>query len=99
MKIEILGTGCHNCIKLENLIDQVLKETGKTGVEFVRISDERQIRKFIPLDEVPGLVIDGNLVSTRSVPAKEALRAGSRESTSQRPNLDPTAHRRDTSLQ
>jgi hypothetical protein len=73
MKVEILGTGCYNCIKLENLINQVLKEMGKTGVELVRISDERQIRKFIPLDEIPGLVIDGNLVSTRIVPEKETL--------------------------
>jgi len=73
MKVEILGTGCYNCIKLENLINQVLKEMGKTGVELVRISDERQIRKFIPLDQIPGLVIDGNLVSTRIVPEKETL--------------------------
>lgn len=73
MKIEILGTGCYNCIKLENLINQVLKEMGKTGVELARVSDERRIRKFIPLDEVPGLVIDGNLVSTRIVPEKETL--------------------------
>lgn len=73
MKVEILGTGCYNCIKLENLINQVLKEMGKTGVELVRISDERQIRKFIPLDQIPGLVIDGNLVSTRIVPGRETL--------------------------
>jgi hypothetical protein len=73
MKVEILGTGCYNCIKLENLINQVLKEMGKTGVELVRISDERQIRKFIPLDAIPGLVIDENLVSTRIVPEKETL--------------------------
>jgi hypothetical protein len=73
MKVEILGTGCYNCIKLENLINQVLKEMGKTGVELVRISDERQIRKFIPLDAIPGLVIDENLVNTRIVPEKETL--------------------------
>ncbi len=73
MKIEILGTGCYNCVKLESLIDEVLQELGKTDVEVVRVDDEKQIRHHISLDEIPGLLIDGALASTRELPPREKL--------------------------
>ncbi|MCK6539952.1 MAG: thioredoxin family protein [Anaerolineales bacterium] len=73
MKIEILGTGCYNCVKLESLIDEVLQELGKSDVEVVRVDDEKQIRHHISLDEIPGLVIDGVLASTRELPPREKL--------------------------
>ncbi len=73
MKIEILGTGCFNCVKLESLIDEVLQELGKTDVKVVRVDDEKQIRQHISLDEIPGLLIDGVLASTRELPPRERL--------------------------
>jgi hypothetical protein len=73
MKIEILGTGCYKCIQLEALVNEVLVELGKTGVEVSRISDERYIRKFMPLDEIPGLLIDGHLISSRDLPDRATL--------------------------
>lgn len=73
MKIEILGTGCYNCVELEMLIADVLRELGKSGVEVVRVDDETQIRHYMPLDEIPGLVIDGVLASTREIPSREKL--------------------------
>ena len=73
MKIEILGTGCYNCIKLERLLYEVAGELAARDVEIIRVSDERRIRKYLPLDEIPGLLIDGVLVSTREVPARETL--------------------------
>ncbi|NWG32922.1 MAG: thioredoxin family protein [Chloroflexi bacterium] len=73
MKIEILGTGCYNCVELDMLIADVLKELGRTDVEVVRVDDEKRIRHYMPLDEIPGLVIDGVLASTRELPARETL--------------------------
>ena len=73
MKIEILGTGCYNCIKLETLVDEVLKELGRTDVEVMRVDDEKQIRHYMPLDEIPGLLIDGVLASTHEIPHRETL--------------------------
>jgi hypothetical protein len=73
MKIEILGTGCYNCIKLETLVNEVIRELGNAGVEIVRVDNERQIRKYMPVDETPGLVIDGHLLSTRKVPDRDTL--------------------------
>lgn len=73
MKIEILGTGCYNCVKLEALIDEVIKQLGVVNVEIVRISDENRIRKYMPLEEIPGLLIDGVLASTHEIPHRETL--------------------------
>lgn len=73
MKVEILGTGCYNCLKLEELVNQVIVDLGISGVEVERVTDERRIRHHMPLDEIPGLVIDGHLISTRRPPDREAL--------------------------
>ena len=73
MKIEVLGTGCYKCLQLEALLDKVIRETGRSDVEIVRVSDEHVIRKYMPLDEIPGLVIDGHLVCENSVPDRETL--------------------------
>lgn len=73
MKIEILGTGCYKCIQLETLLNELVAELGATKIEIVRISDERTIRKHMPLDEIPGLLIDGVLVSTSELPTRETL--------------------------
>jgi len=75
MKIEVLGTGCYNCIKLETLIEEILVELGQTDVEIVRIDDEQTIRKYMPLDELPGLVINGVLASVREVPDRGILKS------------------------
>jgi hypothetical protein len=37
------------------------------------VDDEQQIRHYIPLDEIPGLLIDGVLASTREIPQRETL--------------------------
>ena len=74
MKVEILGTGCHNCLILEDLINEVLRDLGTTDVEVIRNSDEHFIRRHMPLDEIPGLLIDGILASTREVPSRDTLK-------------------------
>lgn len=73
MKIKILGTGCYQCIKLEEMINQLIQELGLQGVSIERISDERTIRKYMPPSEIPGLVIDDYLVSTRQPLDRDAL--------------------------
>lgn len=73
-KIEVLGTGCYKCIQLETLLHEILSELGLTEIKIERITDERYIRKFMPVEEIPGLVIDGHLVSNNIVPSKEELR-------------------------
>ena len=73
MKIEILGTGCYKCVELEVLIADVLQELGRTDVEVTRVDDEKRIRHYMPLDEIPSLLIDGVLASTGELPPRETL--------------------------
>jgi hypothetical protein len=73
MKIEILGTGCYNCVKLETLIDEIAEQLGATKFEIERVNDEKRVLQYMPLDEIPGLLIDGVLASTRDIPARETL--------------------------
>lgn len=74
MKIEVLGTGCYKCIQLEAMLDELVQEIGKSGIEIVRVSDEHYIRRYMPLDATPGLVIDGRMVCEHEVPDRATLR-------------------------
>jgi len=51
MKVEVLGSGCYKCIKLAALVNEMLLEMGASGIKVVRVSDERQIRRHMPLDD------------------------------------------------
>ncbi len=73
MKIEILGTGCHNCLELDLLVGEVAAALGRDDIEITRVDDTRKILNYMPLDAVPGLVIDGELVSEREVPDRATL--------------------------
>lgn len=73
MKIQILGTGCHNCLELEMRLAEAVARLGRTDVDVERIDNEQIIRRHIPLDAIPGLLIDGRLVSQREIPNIETL--------------------------
>ncbi len=71
--IKVLGTGCHNCLELERRLANVLAQLGRTDVQVERVDDERIIRRHMPLDAIPGLLIDEKLVSQGSVPDMQTL--------------------------
>jgi hypothetical protein len=73
MKIQVLGTGCRNCLRLEMRLAEAVASSRRTDVSVERVDDEQIIRHYIPLDAVPGLLIDGRLVSERQVPEIETL--------------------------
>jgi hypothetical protein len=73
MKVSILGTGCYNCLNLELMAAQVLQELGLTNVKLTRVDNPRQIRKFISEDALPGLVINGRLVSSDRLPGRTEI--------------------------
>jgi hypothetical protein len=73
MKIEVLGNGCHDCLELEMRLAEAVAKSKRTDVEVERVDDEGTIRHHIPLDAVPGLLIDGRLVSQHEVPDIETL--------------------------
>lgn len=58
MEIKVLGPGCANCTKMEEMAKQAVKELGiEAPVE--KISDMREIMKYTM--STPGLVVNGKL--------------------------------------
>ncbi|MBN1842884.1 MAG: thioredoxin family protein [Deltaproteobacteria bacterium] len=71
MEIKVLGPGCPNCERLEQEIYKVLGELNAgADVEHVRDLKEIASHGFVP---TPGLVINGQLVSTGKVPSKAEI--------------------------
>ncbi|NIV29250.1 MAG: thioredoxin family protein [Anaerolineae bacterium] len=71
MDIKVLGSWCHNCLRPELLVGQILGDLGIEG-NLTRIEDPRQIDRYA-LTEPPGLVINGELVPEGQVPTREEL--------------------------
>lgn len=67
LKIQVLGSGCANCHKVEALAKQAVSQLGlEAQVEMV--TDVREIMRYGVMN-TPGLVIDGRVVSTGRIPA------------------------------
>ncbi len=65
MKIEILGPGCANCVRLETNAREAVMMAG-VDAEVVKVSDYAQIASYGILS-TPGLVIDGKVVASGRV--------------------------------
>jgi hypothetical protein len=72
MEVKVLGSGCHDCLRLELLVGQVLEELG-IEADLSRIDDPREIDRYV-LAKPPGLVIDGVLAAEGRLPGKEEIR-------------------------
>ncbi len=67
MKIEILGTGCKRCDQLfENANNAASKVETSVGINVEKISDVNYFTKM-GVFMTPGLVIDGEVISTGKV--------------------------------
>jgi len=73
MEIKVLGPGCANCHKMEELAKIALKELGiEAGVE--KISDIQEIMRYTM--STPGLVVNGKLKhSGKPLPSLDKVKA------------------------
>jgi small redox-active disulfide protein 2 len=73
MKIEILGTGCKRCDQLyENTMGAVSKVDSSSGINVEKIGDVNYFTKM-GVFMTPGLVIDGQVISTGKVPSTNEI--------------------------
>ena len=72
MKIEILGTGCAKCLKLEELVNDVVKTTG-VHAEITKVKDIKKIMTYGVMT-TPGLVVDGQVKVAGKMPTAEQIK-------------------------
>ena len=74
MKIEILGTGCTRCDQLyENAQTAASKVNASTDISVEKIGDINYFAKM-GVFMTPGLVIDGEVISTGKVPSPSEIK-------------------------
>jgi len=66
LSIKVLGPGCANCKKLEQVAREALTSLGVTA-ELTKVTDMQQIIAYDVL-KTPGLVINEKLVSSGRIP-------------------------------
>jgi len=72
MKIEILGTGCPKCKKLNELVEEAASELGVL-VEIIKVTDINKIIDYGVM-VTPALVIDGNVKMAGKILEKEKIK-------------------------
>lgn len=68
MVIKVLGAGCANCMRLENVTREVVNELGVSAT-VEHVTDYKAIMSYGVM-ATPGLVIDDKVVSAGRIPSK-----------------------------
>jgi small redox-active disulfide protein 2 len=68
IEIKVLGPGCANCSKLEQITRKAVSEMGFQA-DINKITDYGEIMNY-PIISTPGLVINGDLVCSGRVPTQ-----------------------------
>ena len=69
--IKVLGTGCRNCVRVQNEVELILKETGiEATIE--KVEDIKGIMEYQVM-RTPGLVINEKVKSSGRIPKRDEI--------------------------
>ena len=71
MKVEVLGTGCANCRRTVQIVEDVAKANGLT-IDLVKVEDLPRIMTYGAMS-TPAVVVDGTVVHAGGIPTKEKV--------------------------
>jgi small redox-active disulfide protein 2 len=66
LTIKVLGSGCANCKRVEQIVRKVVAELG-IAADVIKVTDYNDIMAYNVLS-TPGLVVNEKLVSTGRIP-------------------------------
>ena len=69
--VKVLGTGCSKCKLTQQLVEDVARQLGVT-IELEKVEALQKIMAFNVMS-TPGVVLDGKVVHTGSVPPRELV--------------------------
>ncbi len=72
MRLEILGTGCAKCSKLEEITKEVVKELC-IDAEVTKVRDIKEIMAYGVM-ATPALVVDGVVRIAGKIPSKDEIK-------------------------
>jgi small redox-active disulfide protein 2 len=73
MEIKILGPGCANCQKVEQLVREAVAEAG-VEADIGKVSDIMKIAQY-GVFGTPAVVVDGQVKSVGKIPKKDEILA------------------------
>ena len=71
LNIKILGSGCTNCKRLEQIVRKAI-ENNSLEAEIEKVTDFQEITKW-PILSTPGLVVDGKVLSSGRIPSEAEI--------------------------
>ncbi|EIC21784.1 thioredoxin family protein [Thiorhodovibrio frisius] len=78
-EIKVLGSGCRNCEITAKAIATAAEQAG-VKIELIKVTDIAEIMSFGVMS-TPGVVIDGQVVHSGSVPGPDLVRGWFQEAT------------------
>jgi small redox-active disulfide protein 2 len=73
LTIKILGSGCPNCQKVEQIAKQVV-DTLSVDATFQKVTEPNEIKKY-PILATPGLVVNEKVVCAGRIPSEAEVTA------------------------
>jgi hypothetical protein len=73
VEIKVLGTGCTECIKMEQVVVAALEALCIQDARVELVTEQRMVEYGLLADHAPGLLIDGYLAWAGSIPSKEQV--------------------------